>query len=175
MKKTFQLAYINEEDRAFGLAGMAISIASLDALDRIEEIFLDSETTMVSFSNSYFFNTSPSASPKAVWNNLLSNFHLTASMVMGNVMARSLVRLGEEIDDEVFLQIRDLVRLEGKESCELEEEESDALFDRVRHHSQRLFHNPRLHPAVRELAAVIARRRRLSVLELAEELELLRL
>ena len=171
----FQLQYSNEDDRSYGLAGMAISIASLDALDRITEIFLDSEGPMVNFSPSYFYSHSPAVSPKMVWANLMSNFQLTASLVMGNIMARSLVRLGQMADDEIFSTLREVMREEGRDVCSLDEEEADAVFDKVMRHSMRLFRNPRLHPAVKELAGVISRRRRLSVLELAEELELLRI
>lgn len=175
MGESFQLTYLNEDDRAFGLAGMAISLASMDALDKITEIFLDSDGPMVKFSNEYYFSLSPSVSPKAVWNNLLRNFHLTTTMVMSNVMARSLIRLGKEAEAAVYEEIRNLVREEGNEICSLEPEEADAVFDKVFRHTHRLFYNPRLHPAVKELAAVISRRRKLTVLELADELELLRI
>ena len=171
----FQLTYSNEDDRAYGLAGMAISMASLDALDRITEIFLDAEGPMVSFAQSYYYSFSPAVSPKAVWENLMSNFQLTTSLVLGNIMARSLVRLGMEADDETFDEIRSLVREEGMEVCALDREEADAVFDKMMRHSRRLFHNPRLQPAVKQLANVISRRRRLSVLDLAEELDLLRI
>lgn len=174
-KDKFSLEYSNEDDRAFGLAGMAISMASLDALDHITEIFLDSEGPMVSFSSEYYYPQSPSVSPKAVWNNLVNNFHLTTSLVLGNVMARTIVRLGREVERDVYEKVRDVVREEGVEVCSLEPEEADAVFDKVMRHSLSLFHNPRLHPAVVQLAGVISRRRRLSVLELAEELELLRI
>lgn len=171
----FQLPYSNEDDRAYGLAGMAISAASLDALDRITEVFLDAEGPMVSFTNAYYFSSSPSVSPKAVWDNLLQNLQLTASLAIANVMARSLVRLGSEPDEEAFAALRSIVREEGRDTLSLDEEESDALFERTLIHSKRLFYNPRLHPAVRELAGIISRRRRLSVLELAEELDMLRI
>lgn len=175
MDEKFQFAYQNEDDRAYGLAGMAISIASLDALDRITEIHLDAEGPMINFTNDYYFSSSPSVSPKAVWNNLLRNFHLTTAIVLGNVMARTLVRLGQEADEETIRKVRDLVREEGEEICSLDEEETDILFDRVLRQSQRLFYNPRLHPAVRELARLISRQRRMSVLELADALEILRI
>ena len=171
----FRLQYSNEDDRAYGLAGMAITMASLDALDRITEVFLDAEGPMVTFSNNYYFSAAPSVSPKVVWENLMANFQLTTSLVLGNVMARSLVRLGREPGDDVFEQVRELVREEGRDVCALDDEESDLLFEKMVRHSRRLFHNPRLHPAVRQLAGIISRRRRLSVLELAEELDLLRL
>lgn len=171
----FILQYSNEDDRAYGLAGMAISVASLDALDRITEVFLDAEGPMINFSNAYYFSAAPSVSPKVVWENLISNFQLTTSLVLGNVMARSLVRLGEEAGEDVFESLRALVREEGRDVCSLDEEEADLIFDKMMRHSRRLFHNPRLHPAVKQLAGVISRRRRLSVLDLAEELELLRI
>ena len=171
----FTIKYSNEDDRAYGLAGMAISMASLDALDRITEIFLDADGPMVSFTNDYYYAFSPSVSPKAVWTNLLNNLQLTTSLVLGNIMARSLVRLGREAEDEVFNEIRDLVRQEGSDVCSLDREEADAMFEKMMRHSRRLFYNPRLQPAVRELAGVISRRRRLSVIDLAEELELLRI
>ena len=171
----FQLKYSNEDDKAYGLAGMAISMASLDALDRVTEIFLDAEGPMIHFSNTYYFSSAPSVSPKVVWENLMDNFQLTTSIVLGNVMARSLVRLGREAETEVFDEVRSLVREEGREVCSLDEEEADAVFDKMMRHSMRLFHNPRLHPAVKQLAGIISRRRRLSVLDLAEELEMLRI
>lgn len=171
----FELRYSNEEDRAYGLAGMAISAASLDALDRIAEIRLDSDGPMVVFGNQYYFSQSPSVSAKDVWRNMMSNLQLTTSLVISNVMARSLVRLGVEADRDVFEQIRDLVREEGRDTCSLDDEEADAIFNNMFRHSMRLFNNPRLHPAIHQFAALMARRRRLNVFELAEELELLRI
>ena len=172
---TFQLHYTDDEDRAYGLAGMAISVASLDALDRITEVFLDSDGPMVAFAHPYFYSQSPAVSPKAVWNNLMSNLQLTTSLALGNVMARSLVRNRKEAGREVFEKLRNVVREEGMEYCQLDAEEADAVFDNMLRHSLRLFNNPRLHPAVRELAGILALKRRLNVFELAEELELLRI
>lgn len=171
----FELTYRDEDDRAYGLAGMAISLASLDALDRIDDIFLDAEGPMVNFNSSYYIGLTPNVSPKSVWNHLLSNLHLTTSLVMSNVMARALVGRGLEPTLETVSAIRDLVREEGSETCGLDQEETDILFERVVNQSRRLFMNPRLHPAVRELAVVLSQKRRLSAMELAEELDLLRL
>ncbi len=65
-KEELTLEYTNEDDRAYGLAGMAISVAALDAFDRIAEVSLDGDDdTMVEFSNEYYFSGSPSISPKS--------------------------------------------------------------------------------------------------------------
>lgn len=169
------LHYANEDDRAYGLAGMAISLASLDAIDRVVEFTLDSDGPMVIFSNDYYFTSAPAVSPKAVWENLMRNFHITASMVLSNVMARSLVRLNEEIPDDVLSEIYGRIADEGRETCGLEDDEIRTFYDKTYYSQRRIFANPRLRPAIDELSRIISRRRRLSGMELRDELELLRL
>ena len=170
-----RLEYTNEDDRAYGLAGMAISLAALDAFDRVAEISLDGDDTMVEFSNEYYFSGSPSISPKSSWNNMVQNFHITASMVISNVMSRSMVRMHRDIPVEILGAIHDEVIREGLDSCGLEKDEVDALFNRALSYSRRIFANPRLHPAIDEFARIISRRRTLSGREIRDELHLLQL
>lgn len=169
------LTYSNEDDRAYGLAGMTISLASLNAIDRVVEVSLDSDGPMVDFSHDYYFSISPVVSPKAVWDNLLRNYHITASMAVSNVLARSLVRLGEEVPRDVMQTIYNEIEAEGIETCGLEEDEVKSLYDRILMQNRRIFLNPRLRPAIAELARVISRRRRLSGVELREALDYLQL
>ncbi|MDE6010805.1 MAG: hypothetical protein K2F87_05120 [Muribaculaceae bacterium] len=170
-----KLTYSNEDDRAYGLAGMTISLAALDAIDRVVEISLDADGPMVDFSHEYYFSVSPVISPKAVWDNLLRNYHITASMVVSNVMARSLVRLGEEAPADIMQTLYDEIETEGRESVGLEADEVKALYGRILSQNRRIFTNPRLHPVVTELAKIISRRRRLSGGELRDELRILQL
>lgn len=172
---TINLHYSNEDDRAYGLAGMAISLAALDAFDRVAEISLDGDDTMVEFSNEYYFSGSPSISPKSTWDNLVQNFHITTSMVVSNIMSRSLVRMHRDIPVEILGAVHDEVIREGQESCGLEPDEVDALFNRTLSYSRRIFANPRLHPAIDEFARIISRRRTLSGREIRDELHLLQL
>ncbi len=169
------LAYLNEDDRAYGLAGMVISLASLHAIDRVAEVSLDAEGPMVEFSHRYYFPGSPSISPKASWDNLVQNFHLTTSMVVSNVLARSVVRLKEEAPAEVMDKIYDEVEREGRDTCSLEDDEIENLYNNALQRARRLFHNPRLHPAIDEFARVISRKRHLSGMEIVDELHLLQL
>lgn len=176
MSKTkLTLTYLNEDDRAYGLAGMVISLASLDAIGRISEVNLDSEGPMVEFSHEYYFPGSPTISPKAVWDNLVQNFHITTSMVLSNIMARSVVRMKEEAPDKIFKEIYTEVEREGRDTCALEDDEIENLYNNALSRTRRLFHNPRLHPAIDEFAKVISRRRSLSGLEIRDELHLLQL
>lgn len=167
------LQYRNEDDRAYGLAGMAISLAALDALDRVADISLDADGPMVSFSHAYYFSGSPSVSPKSSWLALLENFNITASMAVANLMARSIVRDGEDVSTELLDSLLDVVSLEGLESCALEADEVRSLFNNTLRFNSRIFGNPRVRPAVSEFVRVISRRRQLSGTEVRDELHLL--
>lgn len=169
------LEYANEDDRAYGLAGMAISVAALDAIDKIAFVSLDAEGPMVTFSHEYFFSGSPSISPKASWTHTLNNFYLTSAMVVSNVMARSLVRLGMEVPDELSSRLRKEIAEEGRESCSLEPDEIDRILGKTTTYMHRIFGNPRIRPAIEDFARTLSRRRRMSGLEIFEELRALRI
>ena len=169
------LAYTNEDDKAYGLAGMAISLAALDAIDRVASITLDTNGPMVTFSHQYYFSGSPSISPKTTWDNLLHNFYITSAMVLSNVMARSMVRLREDVPAELLKQIHDEMVEEGRETCSLEEDEVDTLYDKTRTYMGRIFRNPRLHPAINDFAHLLSLRRSLSGNEIIDELRALSL
>lgn len=169
------ITYSNDDDRAYGLAGMAISLAALNALDRVASVSLDSDGPMVNFSHEYYFCGSPSISPKATWNNLLQNFHLTSAMVVSNVLARSIVRFGTDVPENIMSRLRHEIEEEGRDSCSLETDESDEIFNRVNSYMRRIFRNERLHPAIEEFVRTLSRRRSLSGMEIADELQLLQI
>lgn len=169
------LSYQNEDDRAYGLAGMAISLAALDAIDRVASVSLDSEGPMVNFSNEYYFSGSPSVSPKATWNTLLHNFYITSAMAVSNVMARSLVRLGEEAPQPVMEALRAEINAEGIETCALEEDEVDRMYRKTIMGMRRIFGNRRLHPAIGEFARMLSVRRELTGTDIYDELRALNL
>jgi len=169
------LTYLNEDDRAYGLAGMVISLASLNAIDRVAEVSIDTDGPMVEFSRECYFPGSPSLSPKATWDNLVQNFHIITSMVVSNVLARSIVRMKEEAPKELMERIYSEVEREGRDTCALEDDEIENLYNNALTRARRIFRNPRLHPAVDELARIISRRRSLSGMEILDELHLLQL
>ena len=171
----FSLSYQNEDDRAYGLAGMMVALANLDAIDRVSTVTIDTDGPMVEFSHAYYFSGSPSISPKSTWDNLVANFHITTSMVVGNILARSLVRLKEEAPQDILREVYTQVEEEGKDTCALEEDEIERLYDHALKRAMRIFRNPRVHPAIDEFARVISLRRSLSGREILDELHLLQL
>ena len=174
-KNKFSLSYQNEDDRAYGLAGMMIALANLDAIDRVATVTIDTEGPMVEFSHAYYFAGSPSISPKSTLDNLVENFHITTSMVVGNILARSLVRLKEEAPEDLMKEVYSQVEEEGKETCSLESDEIERLYDHALSRAMRIFRNPRVQPAIDEFARVISLRRSMSGREIFDELHLLQL
>ena len=169
------LQYLNEDDRAYGLAGMMVALASLNALDRVATVSIDNDGPMVEFSHEYYFSGSPSISPKSTWDNLVQNFHITTSMVVSNVLSRTLVRLKEEAPNDILNEIFSQVKLEGHDVCSLEDDEIKELYDDAIRRSMRIFRNPRVHPAIDQLSKIISRKRSLSGREILDELHLLQL
>lgn len=174
-KKKFSLSYQNEDDRAYGLAGMLVALANLDAIDRVATVSMDSQGPMVEFSHAYYFAGSPSISPKSTWDNLVANFHLTTSMVVGNILARTLVRLKEEAPEDTLKEVYTQVEEEGKETCALESDEIERLYDHALSRALRVFRNPRVQPAIDEFARIISLKRSMSGREILDELHLLQL
>ncbi|MCM1368752.1 MAG: hypothetical protein NC204_00070 [Candidatus Amulumruptor caecigallinarius] len=175
MAEKITLKYVNEDDRAYGLAGMAISLAALDAIDKVAMVSLDSEGPMVKFSHEYYFCGSPAISPKATWNNMLNNFYITSAMVVSNIMARSMVRMKSEVPANLLEEIHKEILAEGEDSCALESDEVESLYARTTTGMRRIFANPRLHPAIDEFARTLSLKRTLSGTEIYDELRLLSL
>ncbi len=175
MAETLTLTYLNEDDRAYGLAGMAISLAALDALDRVAGVSLDTEGPMVTFSQQYYHPASPAISVKANWDNLLHNYYITSAMVLSNVMARSMVRMRQDVPSEILKRIREEIECEGRDTCSLEDDEIDSIFSRTSTYMRRIFNNPRIRPAIDDFARTISRRRTLSGNEILDELRMLQI
>ncbi len=173
-KPASPLAYRSGEDRSYGLAGMTLALAVTDAIDTVVRVSLDQEGPMVLFSNEFFWGTSQAASPKAHWHRLMRNYHITTSLALANVMARSLVR--EHGDPTEMLDaLFPVIAQEGREVCQLEEDEIRGFYDNTLREARRTFINPRLHPYVDRLAQLLTRRRTLTGREIAEELHAMHL
>lgn len=174
-QEQFKLAYLNEDDRAYGLAGMAVSLAAFDAMDRVASLSMDAEGPMISFTHAYYFTGSPAVSPKASWDVIVRNFNLTTAMVLSNVMARAIVRAGMQVPQDTLREIYSEVEAEGLDTCGLEADEIEALFRKTLSYTRRIFGNPRLHPAIGSLAKTISLRRTLSGSEILDEMHMLQI
>lgn len=167
------LPYRNEDDKAYGLAGMLISLSSLDAIETVNSVSLDSDGSMVTFSSSYYYCNSPAISPKAVWERMRQNFYYTSSMALANLFARGVIRDNNPVSQDLLDIIYKAMKEEGEEECSLDEDEVKKYYNHILTNQRRLFGNPRLRPVVHDLARELSRRRTLSSIDLRDLLEAL--
>lgn len=174
-KENSPLAYRSEEDRCYGLAGMTLALATLDAIDSVVRVSMDDTDSMVMFSNEFYWGSSQAASPKAHWHFLMRNFQITTSLALSNILSRCLIREHGADPTEMLQALYPVIESEGMEICELEEDEIKNFYDNSLRKAHRTFSNPRLHPYIDRLVNILSTRRTLSGREIAEELHALRL
>jgi 5-methylthioribose kinase len=102
---------------------------------------------------------------------MLHNLYVASSMVIANLMARSLTRNGKEIPTDVQKEVRQEIAREGKDLCQLEEDEIEQLYRKTQNHMRQIFANRMLRPAIGQFAKKITERRTLSAHDILEELE----
>lgn len=164
-------SYRNEDDKAYGLAGMIISAGSLDALGLIHSVCIDEQGPMVRFSEEYHHLLSPTLSPKGVWERLRRNLYITAAMAVGNLMSRAVVRDGFDVPRALIDDLHEAMRREGRDALALDDDETDMLFNHLLRHNMQIFHNPRMHPKVHSLSHRLSQLRTLSQGDIEYELE----
>ena len=88
-------------------------------------------------------------------------------------MYKRQVRLGQDVPAELLDTIHNEISREGRDTCSLEDDEIDTIYEKTRSYMGRIFRNPRLHPAIDDFARTISRRRTLSGSEIIDELRAL--
>ncbi len=166
-----QLKYTSESDRAYGATGMAISLVIYDGEDMLTSINIDdSPNDMVALSPEFFFAGNPGVSAKAAWNQMLKNYNLGISMLIANVLCRHLVGRRTAVPDPLLSLLRSLACGEGKDSCELEEDEINKLFDKNYNYLTRVFSHHGVQSVAHDFASTLLSRRSLSRHDVIEQL-----
>lgn len=157
---------------------MSIALASLDCLDNISGISLNTPHDylfdMVAFPPDFLLSGSPRVSPKATWNYLMRDLQITSSLVMANALARTLARSGHELPIDDLRQITEAIASDAEDACGLEHDEANSLSNKLFNQYHRIFADPRLHPVIASLAEIILARKSLSNHDLLDTLRSLR-
>ncbi len=169
-----ELSYRNEDDKCYGATGMAVGLLVFNGEDMLSAVVLDAEPgEIMDMQDSFYFAGNPGLSAKSVWHTVKANFSLTAAMLISNIMCRRLVLDGVSVDPEVRAMIRDTVMEEGRDTCGLDDDELTALFDKEYTYLFRVFNHRTVQSVAHDFADALKRRRRLSRLEVLEELRAL--
>lgn len=173
MKK--QLSYKSEDDKCYGITGMAIALVVFDGEDYLTSINLDAESSdaMIEFTDEFYFTGNPEFSAKSVWNHILKNFNLAMSLSVGNMLCRRLVLESRPMDRDTTKSLFNLMVEVGRESCSLESDETQHLFEKNLNYLNRIFSHHGVQSVAHEFADVLRSRRVMTRFEVIEQLRAL--
>lgn len=94
-------------------------------------------------------------------------------MLIANVMCRHLVGQRHNVPDDIVELLRSLASGEGRDSCELDDDETERLFNKNYTYLQRVFSHRGVQSVAHDFAATLLSRRSLSRHEVLEQLSAL--
>lgn len=166
--------YKDEEDKCYGLTGMAISMVVFDSDDILSAINLEAPADeSVEFLPQYNFSGNPNISIKSVWTKVVEHYQITMGMLIANVMCRNYVYHRSSMDGRIRLDMLNILKQEGHESCSLDDDEIEQLFDKTYSYLHRLFNHHRVHDVAHEFASYLKNHRRMSRADVLEHLQAL--
>lgn len=172
MSETESLKYQDERDKAYGLAGMVITLVTRNGADLLSSVDLDGDAdSAFEMSHEFFFRGNPRMAAKYVWSSNLQHLSLAADMIVGNAACRCYVLRGRQSLPEATTQaISRILEEVAAESCDLAAEESAHLLSRSVDYAHRLFSHVAVHRIADEFSSELRRRRTLSGQEALEVL-----
>ncbi|MDE6484745.1 MAG: hypothetical protein K2L14_05080 [Duncaniella sp.] len=170
------LRYTDDADRAYGAAGMAIGLVAFDGEEYLTSIDIDREPDdILGLRADFYFSGNPEFSAKSAWNRLLHNYNLSLVMLISNVMCRNMVQNRLTVNSELHKLIRSTAFDEGRDTCGLDEDEFDRLFDKDFNYLNRLFSHYGVKNVAEDFARAISTRRNLSHMEILDSLQALQM
>ncbi|MDE5636337.1 MAG: hypothetical protein K2I52_08550, partial [Muribaculaceae bacterium] len=120
------------------------------------------------FTPDYYFAGNTLLSASMAWNHLVEHYNVTMGMLVSNVLCRYYVHRREEITPEMLRLVHRYVVEEGNETCQLEEDEVNTLFNKQFSYMQRLFRHSGVQSVVNDFVNLLEERRHMSVSEVVE-------
>lgn len=166
MSKKF--IYTDENDRVYGLTGMAVTMAVWSDNDNILEINIDRTDEPVSFTPGFYFSRNQNCSAKEVWEMMMKHFQLAMGMAQGNLLCRRLVGQHVMPGEDETEALRLAAVQEGLETCGLERDEVEALWNKSYRTLVRVFGHNGVGSIAENFASELLMRRRLECSEIGE-------
>ena len=175
MSDKISLKYTDERDRCYGVAGMAMSMIVLECDELLSAVDIDAPVEeMIQFTPQYFFSGNPRLSARLAWNQLLEHYRLNMSMLVSNVLSRHYVYRKKELTPELLKFVHDYLVEEGHDTCQLDDDEINTLFNKQFSYMQRLFRHHGVQGIVDDFAGVLLKNRHMSASEVLEGFSALR-
>lgn len=171
------LRYRNEDDKCYGATGMTVAFVVMEGEDLVSAVNLDAckADEIMEYADEFFFNGNPGLSAKSAWNTILKHFNFSMAAAIGNLMCRRYILDHEKIDDDTKKFLLELMIEEGHDVCALDDDETRRLFDKNFVYLTRVFTHQGIQSVCNDFANALKRRRRMSRLDILEQLRALRM
>lgn len=151
------LAYSSKEDRLNGIAGMVMGLVVFDGerfINRVDTTLTDLDVVVLN--PDFFIADNPAISAKTVWNVHAHRFRMSAAMVLGNVLARTVCGTRRPIDPDTLAALLQLLAGESAETLGLSPEENRELCLQTYNELRRAYSHPTVASLLRRIATEIS-------------------
>lgn len=163
------LRYSDERDKAYGIAGMAITLVACDDEDILSEINLDAKPgECVVTSTDYGLKCNPRISAKILWTQSVKDLRSNTFMALGNLACRRYVLSHQSLTAHDTHDIREAVRTEAFEQCSLDKDEADNIFNNCLNQVDRVFRHSGVQNIVHTFVTKLSERRTMTATEVIE-------
>lgn len=169
---TLDFKYKDEQDKCYGITGVAMSVVIWDVENLISAVYLDSDAEKtITYTPQLKLEGNAGISPQNVWNKNVEDFRLSMGMILSNVLCRTYVYENKFINHKTKQHIFDYFIEEGKNECDLERDEVEALLVKNYDYLHRIFSHPEIQRIAHDFARLLTSRRHLSQVEIIEALQ----
>ena len=166
------MKYRDELDKSYGVAGMALGLAVLEADNLFTSITLDAEGPgCIQFTPEFFFAGNPRLSPRGAWKYILGHYRISVGLAVANALCRRLVLDNDKVDNKLRDELFNAAFEDGRDYCHLERDEVEPIFDEAFNNMTRLFSNSQVRKAMDVFADALQQRRTLSHIDVTDILQ----
>lgn len=170
------MRYRDEQDKCYGVAGMAIGLSIFDAEELLSEVTIDADgVDCVRLVPDFYFTGSPRVPATKSWHHIYAHYQVSMGLAIANALCRKMVLDHGMLDRQRRDELLDAAVADGQAQCQLERDEVEPLFDKSYSYLMRVFGNRDIQRVIGEFAQQLQQRRSLTrseVAELLQELEL---
>ncbi|MDE6207208.1 MAG: hypothetical protein K2M55_05320 [Muribaculaceae bacterium] len=149
------LQYRSERDKAYGLAGMTVTLVALNGEEYLRELDLDApDADAFVFENVYALKANPRMSAKVVWQQTLRDLRLMTSLSLGNIHCRRVLLDSRRPDRDEMQAVADALAADAAEHLGFDVDEAYELFNATNRYAMSLFN----HDGVQAIAQAFADR-----------------
>lgn len=159
-----KLRYADESDRCYGLAGMALTLL----IDEDDDALFDSISIDLPLGEAVkllprFIHTGrPDVSARLAYASMVREHKMLCHLLLGNIMSRYYTKRRAAVPEEVKKQLQTILYAEAADSCQLGDDEAEAMFANEYNYLYRVFNHAGVQQATRDFVNVLAERRTLS-------------